>query len=162
MTEFPQVMINLDYLEENVVKGATGIAECIEVFAKGGATQIASSRLEQLETAKKLDTGLPLMLIRIPMMSEAADAVRLADISLNSEITVLRELDRQAGIAGKRHGVILMADLGDLREGFWDRTELIDAAAEVETGLWAATARFSRRRKSLRSWWPSRSRWRKP
>ena len=152
MTEFPQVMINLDYLEQNVrtvmgrcadagvsvagvVKGATGIAECIEVFAKGGATQIASSRLEQLETAKRLETGLPLMLIRIPMMSEAADAVRLADISLNSEITVLREFDRQAGIAGKRHGVILMADLGDLREGFWDRTELIDAAVEVETGL---------------------------
>lgn len=152
MTEFPQVMINLDYLEQNVrtvmgrcadagvsvagvVKGATGIAECIEVFAKGGATQIASSRLEQLETAKRLDTGLPLMLIRIPMMSEAADAVRLADISLNSEITVLRELDRQAGIAGKRHGVILMADLGDLREGFWDRTELIEAAVEVETNL---------------------------
>ena len=152
MAEFPQVRINLDYLEENVrtvvsrcaergvsvagvVKGATGLAECIECFAEGGATQIASSRLEQLETAKRLNTGLPLMLIRIPMISEAAEAVRLADISLNSEITALRELDRQAGIAGRNHGVILMADLGDLREGFWNRDELIDAAVEVETGL---------------------------
>lgn len=152
MTLFPQVRINLDHLEENVrtvvrrcagagvsvagvVKGTTGIAECIEVFAKGGVSQIASSRLEQLETVNKLGLGLPVLLIRIPMISEAAEAVRLSDISLNSETEVMRELNRQAEIAGKKHGVILMADLGDLREGFWDENQLIEAALEVERKL---------------------------
>lgn len=152
MSDFPQLRINLDYLEENVkivtdrcrdkgvmvagvIKGTNGIPECIRAFAKGGASQIASSRLDQLERAKELNLGLPLLLIRIPMMSEAAEVVKLTDISLNSEITVIRELNRQAELAGKQHGVILMADLGDLREGFWDKEELIAAAVEIEKEL---------------------------
>ena len=61
--------------------------------------------------------------------------VRITDISLNSETDVLKALDVQAGLQDRRHQVILMVDLGDLREGFWDRNELLEAALLVENHL---------------------------
>ena len=35
----------------------------------------------------------------------------------------------------KKHKVILMADLGDLREGFWDKDEMVETALSVENEL---------------------------
>lgn len=45
--------------------------------------------------------------------------VRYADISLNSEPVVLRALSQEAQRRGKTHQVLLMVDMGDLREGIW-------------------------------------------
>ena len=98
---YPRVEINLDHLQQNVsrvvercgsfgiqvagvIKGATGLPEVAKAFDKGGAAFIASSRLEQLEDAIYAGIEKPMMLIRIPMLSEVKDVVRLADISLNS------------------------------------------------------------------------------
>lgn len=149
---YPRLVIDLNKLRRNidvvkrscddagvmlagVVKGCTAVIECARQFERAGCRFIASSRTEQLENMKKQGIKTPLMMIRIPMESEAHEVVRLADISLNSEVSVLKELDRQAGMQGKRHSVILMVDLGDLREGFWDQDELEDAALLVERDL---------------------------
>lgn len=118
-----------------VVKGCTGLPQCAEQFERAGCRFIASSRLEQLERLKEYGLQTTMMMIRVPMISEAEDVVRLTDISLNSDIEVLKELNKQARIQDKNHSVILMADLGDLREGFWDREELIEAALMVENEL---------------------------
>ena len=48
---------------------------------------------------------------------------------------MLRMLDEEAKKQDKVHQVILMADLGDLREGFWDKDEMIDVAVEVEENM---------------------------
>ena len=119
-----------------VIKGCTGLVECARQFERAGCAFIASSRLEQLEPLKDEGIQTPLMMIRIPMISEASDVVRIADISLNSELETLRALNIQAGAQDRRHQVILMADLGDLREGFWDREELVKAALTVENSLY--------------------------
>ena len=146
---YPELVIDLEKLKQNidrinikcsdfgvevagVIKGCTGLAECAEQFARAGCRFIASSRLEQLEPLRKTGIQTPFMMIRIPMISEAADVVRITDISLNSEIEVLKELNIQAGLQDKEHQVILMADLGDLREGFWDKDDLVQAALMVE------------------------------
>lgn len=118
-----------------VIKGCTGLFECVEQFERAGCRFIASSRLEQLEPLKDRGIQTPLMMIRVPMLSEVADVVRLTDISLNSEIEVLKALNSQAGLQDKNHKVILMVDLGDLREGFWDKEELMEAALMVENDL---------------------------
>lgn len=75
------------------------------------------------------------MLIRIPMLSELPDVVELCDISLQSDIIVLRALNEEAKKQGKVHEVILMMDLGDLREGFWNEEDALDAALEIEHEL---------------------------
>lgn len=115
-----------------VIKGFTGIPEGAKQFAEAGADFIASSRLEQIQGCIDYGIKATYMLIRVPMLSEIEEAVRITDISLNSEVEVLKALNKEALKQGKVHKVILMIDLGDLREGFWDKKELLDAALMVE------------------------------
>lgn len=118
-----------------VIKGFNGIPEGTRQFAGVGCDYIASSRLEQIEAAISIGISEPFMLIRVPMLSEVSEVVRLTDISLNSEVDVLRALDDESRRQGKKHKVILMKDLGDLREGFWSLDELVSAAVLVENEL---------------------------
>lgn len=115
-----------------VIKGFTGIPEGAKQFAEAGVDFIASSRLEQIQGCIDYGIKATYMLIRVPMLSEIEEAVRITDISLNSEVEVLKALNKEALKQGKVHKVILMIDLGDLREGFWDKKELLDAALMVE------------------------------
>lgn len=124
-----------------VIKGFTGIPEGAKQFAEAGVDFIGSSRLEQIQGCIDYGIKVPYMLIRVPMLSEIEEAVRITDISLNSEVEVLKALNKEALKQGKVHKVILMVDLGDLREGFWDKKELLDAALMVENecdGLYLA------------------------
>lgn len=149
---YPRVEINLAHLKHNVetvvqkagalgidiagvIKGATGLPEVAKAYDEGGAKWIASSRLEQIQDA--IDAGIkkPMMMIRIPMLSEVKEVIRLCDYSLNSEVVVLKALNEEAGRQGKIHNVILMADMGDLREGFWDKDEMAAVALMVENEL---------------------------
>lgn len=118
-----------------VVKGADGIPECAQAFRDGGCEMIASSRVSQLKRIRSAGVEGPTLLIRIPMASQADEVVETADYSLNSDLDVLSALDCAAGKRGKIHNVILMADMGDLREGFWGEEDLIDAARRVEDGM---------------------------
>lgn len=118
-----------------VVKGCTGLPQCAEQFERAGCRFIASSRLEQIDAMKKYGIQTPMMMVRVPMLSEADRVVKLTDISLNSDMEVLKELNKQARIQDKSHKVILMADLGDLREGFWNKEEMLEAALMVENEL---------------------------
>lgn len=152
-SRYPKLIVDLNKLRHNiekvqhmcqdsgveiagVVKGCTGLPECALQFEMAGCRFIASSRLEQLEPLKEYGIGTPLMMIRVPMLTEVKDVIRLTDISLNSEVEVLKALNKEAGIQDKKHKVIIMADLGDLREGFWDKDELIKVAMMVENDMY--------------------------
>ncbi|MEA4954447.1 MAG: alanine racemase [Pseudoflavonifractor sp.] len=116
-----------------VIKGANGRLPITEQLALGGCDQIASSRLDQLERASGL--GLPTMLIRTPMFCELEDVACVCDYSLESDSSVLTALNALCAHRTKRHKVVLMADLGDLREGWWDKNELVAQAVRVEREL---------------------------
>jgi predicted amino acid racemase len=73
---------------------------------------------------------LPLTLIRSPMLSQADRTVRDADISHNTEPVVLEALSRAATRSGTTHAVVLMVELGDLREGV-PGDEVVDLALAV-------------------------------
>jgi predicted amino acid racemase len=77
---------------------------------------IADSKISNLE---KITTTKTKVLLRIPQKSEALDVVKYAHISLNSEIDVIKELNEKARCLFTKHKIILMFDLGDLREGIY-------------------------------------------
>ena len=131
MERYPRVEVNLDHLRHNVrtvvekcgafgidiagvIKGATGLPEVAKAYDQEGAMWIASSRLEQIEDAINAGIKKPMMMIRVPMLSEVPEVIRLCDYSLNSEEVVLEALNEEAGKQGKIHNVIIMADMGDL------------------------------------------------
>lgn len=118
-----------------VVKGATALPEIVRVFAHSGVRFVATSRIDQLRSIRNAGIDAPLMLIRVPMLSEVEEVVLLSDASLQSDITVIHAINAEAKRQEKIHQVMLMIDLGDLREGFWDAEELVDAAVEIEREL---------------------------
>jgi len=93
--------------------------EMVDAAVKSGVDGIADSRMENL--IKIGDVPVPKMLLRLPMPSEAARVVKYADISLNTELTTLKALNREAKAQKRRHGVVLMIEMGDLREGVLPR-----------------------------------------
>lgn len=118
-----------------VIKATTGMASVALDYERCGAKWIASSRLEQLERAKAAGVKIPVLMIRVPMLSEIADVVRVCEYSLQSSIDTLKAASEEALKQGKTHNVILMADLGDLREGFFEKEELADVAKYIEEKL---------------------------
>lgn len=115
-----------------VVKGFSAIPKVAELFVEAGFKTLGDSRMKEIIRLRSGNIKAELMLVRIPMPSEITELVRYADSSLNSEIKTIKLINEEAGAQGKVHGVILMVDMGDLREGFFDKKEVIEIAKEVE------------------------------
>lgn len=130
----PRVEISLDKIEENaravvemcgrrgievagVTKVTCGHPEVARAMLRGGVRWIADSRLANLGRLRDAGISCETILLRAPMLHEAADAVRLADMSLISSMETARALGEAARARGVEHRVILMVDVGDLREG---------------------------------------------
>jgi len=116
-----------------VVKGFSAIPQVAELFIEAGFKTLGDSRLKEIVRLRSGNIKADLMLIRIPMPSEIPELVRYADSSLNSEIATIRLINEEARLQDKIHGIVLMADLGDLREGFFDSNEVIKAAKGIES-----------------------------
>lgn len=116
-----------------VTKSFLGEPRIAAAMLEGGIRVLADSRLENLTRLRQAFPLVPLMLLRLPALSQTKDVVDVADISLNSDLTVLKSLSEAAVRLGKTHGVILMVDLGDLREGVWPSAvpELFKQAAKL-------------------------------
>ncbi len=100
-----------------VTKGVLGSPAVAEVLVDSGITAIGSSRIENIRRMKEAGIEAEFTLIRTPMLSRARQVVQYADVSLNTELSVIKLLSEHAARLGKRHGIILMVELGDLREG---------------------------------------------
>lgn len=101
------------------VLGSPGIGAAM---LRGGACGLGDSRVANLARLADLP-GSPVgsapsrTLIRSPMLSQVERVVELADVSLNTEASVLAALDGAGSGTGRTHRVVLMVELGDLREG---------------------------------------------
>lgn len=130
----PQVTIDLEKIEQNtrtvvswcaaagistfgVTKGACGMPQVARAMLRGGVVGLGESRLENIRRLREAGIDAPVMLLRSPPLSLIDEVIRSVDISLNSELAVIRELSRVAERMGRVHDIILMIDLGDLREG---------------------------------------------
>lgn len=149
---FPLLEVNLKKVYENtkyvvnlcenrgisvagVVKVVHAMPEVVSEMDKAGCKYLATSRINQVIKMKNQGVKKPIMLIRIPMYSEIKQLVEYVDISLNSEIETLKKINEECKNQNKEHKVILMMDLGDLREGIIDEEEFINLALFVEKEL---------------------------
>lgn len=112
-------------------KGFSARPEMIRAAMAGGITAFADSRMKNIMTAKDAIPGLKYLLIRIPAIPEAEEVVRWADWSLQSQIEVIRAVSEAALRQGKVHPIILMIDVGDLREGVFDREQLDEIVPQI-------------------------------
>ena len=152
MRQYPQLEFDLALLRSNadavisrcrgmgirvcgVIKGVDGLPEAARVLRAAGAAELGTSRLEQVARCRAAGVPGPWLLIRIPGLTELPDVVALCETSLQSEWPTLLALEEECLRQNKTHRVIVMTDLGDLREGFWDKKELVDVCERVERDL---------------------------
>lgn len=129
---YPEIQIKLDNIIQNVInakalcnennislslvtKVLSDNKQVVEELIKYGVDKICESRVENFVSYQGIDVEK--WLIRIPMACEIPDVVKYADVSLNSELDTITKIDQEAKKQGKIHKVILMYELGDLREG---------------------------------------------
>lgn len=100
-----------------VTKAPLGCPDLARTLLAAGVVTLADSRVENLERMRYAGIVGELLLLRSPMLSQVERVVRSADASCNTEVAVLEGLSAASQTAMVRHGVIVMVELGDLREG---------------------------------------------
>jgi ornithine racemase len=104
-----------------VTKATLGSPEIARELLDAGVTSIGESRVENIEAMRHAGVSAPMTLIRSPMPSQAARVVQHADVILNTELDVIDRLSVAARAQERSHDVVLMVELGDLREGILPR-----------------------------------------
>lgn len=150
MREYPMLEVDMQKIRYNLAAltalckkhgiATCGIVKCVnaddpivKLFEESACAALGSSRLSQLAAMRKQGVKKPLMLIREPMLSEIADVARYADYCLHSCTETIMAMEKEAEKLGVTRGVVLSADLGDLRDGFWGTDELVEAAVLTES-----------------------------
>jgi len=100
-----------------VTKGFSAIHQIVSAMVEGGIDGLADSRMENIIELREKGFTQPMTLLRIPRLSNVMEVVQYTDTSINSEISVIKALAEAAKTLKKIHQVILMVDVGDLREG---------------------------------------------
>ncbi|BBB91156.1 MAG TPA: alanine/ornithine racemase family PLP-dependent enzyme [Methylomusa anaerophila] len=113
-----------------VTKGFSAMPQIVSAMLAGGADGLADSRMENIIELRNSGFTQPITLLRIPELSDVENVVRYADISVNSEITVMEALAETAQKTEKSHQVILMVDVGDLREGIL-KEHVLETAKQI-------------------------------
>jgi len=144
---YPKLTINLQKLVENtnrmkdlclennitnlcvVVKVMSGDLRCIQAISSVDIDYLGDSRIENLKRFQELKPKKALM--RLPMPHQAYQVVKYSDMSLNSEIDTIRKLNIAAQKQNKKHEIILMFDMGDLREGIFFQDPYLEIVDEI-------------------------------
>ncbi len=100
-----------------VTKATLGSPEIAEAWMRAGVRGLGDSRIENIGRMRASGISASMTLIRTPMMSQVDEVVELCDVSFNTELEVMRKLSVAAKKRDRVHGVMLMVELGDLREG---------------------------------------------
>lgn len=146
----PRIEVDLDKLRHNarfvvdacsrfgirvagVTKVTCAMPEVARTLLDGGVSWLADSRTENLARLKSCGLSGEFIYLRGPIQSRVREVVELADISLCSDVATVRLLGDAAKFLGKRHRVIMMVDVGDLREGVMPDEALDTARAIAST-----------------------------
>ena len=99
-----------------VTKAVLGEPSIAKAMIQGGIKFLADSRIENIQKMKRAGLSAQFVLLRTPL-SHSESIIKDVDISLNTEIETLKNLSYHAKNQNKIHQVIIMVELGDLREG---------------------------------------------
>lgn len=113
-----------------VTKGFSATPRIVSALIEGGVDGLADARMENIIELRENGFDLPITLLRIPRLSNVKNVVRFTDISVNSELAVIRALAQAAQDIKRTHPITLMVDVGDLREGVL-KEHVLDTARQI-------------------------------
>ncbi len=117
--------------------GVTGVTKAVcghpaigQAMLDGGALGLADARIINVQRLRQAGITCPVTLIRTPMLSQVDEVVQLCEASYNTEIAVIAALASAAISKDKVHGIILMVEMGDQRDGILPEN-LADIARQI-------------------------------
>ena len=147
--QYPVLDVNLDAISANahvlcgvcaqngicvagIIKVSDGDLQVAKAYRDGGCKQLGVSRAKHLKALKEAFPQTETLLTRSPTRGDLEACARYADLSLHADPDVLTALNEEAGKWGTNPGIILMMDVGDLREGVDNIPELVELAKLCE------------------------------
>lgn len=138
--DFKKLGYNLDFIHHEltakgitssiaVVKAFAGDFDCVNFVAQFPFDYIGDSRIENIVGYQAIQKKKALL--RLPMPGEIDKIIKYTDLSLNSELETIVMLNEEASKQNKIHDIILMFDLGDLREGIFFTGEYLNIVKEI-------------------------------
>ncbi len=100
-----------------ICKATLGSTQVANTLLSAGVSCLGDSHIENIEAMRAAGVMAEMTLIRSPMLSQAKRVVDSADVSFNTEMAVIEHLSQVAQDSRRSHGVVLMVELGDRREG---------------------------------------------
>lgn len=100
-----------------VTKLLCGNVAYLEELLSYNIKEICDSRITNLKIIKKLRPDISTIYIKPPAKNVIEDIIAYADISTNTELTTIQLLNEEARKHNKIHKIIIMIEMGELREG---------------------------------------------
>src|SRR5690606_14396765 len=100
-----------------VTKILCGNKDYLTELLKMGISQYSDSRISNLKTIKAIDGNVVTIYIKPHAKGAIKDVIKYADISMNTDFRTIEMLSKEAQKQGVTHKIIIMIDLGELREG---------------------------------------------
>lgn len=100
-----------------VTKLLCGNSLYLKELSSLGITEMHDTRISNLKTIKKISPDIQTVYIKPPAKRSIASVIQFADVSFNTELYTIQMLSKEAARQNKTHKVIIMIEMGDLREG---------------------------------------------
>ncbi len=100
-----------------VSKMLSGNKKYLTELLKFDINQICDSRVSNLKVIKSINPKIKTIYIKPPAKRSISSIVKYADVSMNTEIETIKLLSDEAKKQNKIHEIIIMIELGELREG---------------------------------------------
>lgn len=113
-----------------VTKLLCGTGAYLEEVLKLGITEVCDARVSNLKKIRELAPHVQTVYIKPPARRSIPAIVKYADASFNTEYETICWLSEEAVRQKKEHKVIIMIELGDLREGVMG-SHLVDFYEQV-------------------------------
>lgn len=112
-----------DLFKENSIEWAIvskllcGTKDYLKILCDLDIQEICDSRISNLRLIKEINPEINTVYIKPPAKYNIKDVVSYADVSFNTEFSTIKWISEEAVRQGKTHKIIIMIELGDLREG---------------------------------------------
>ena len=116
-----------------VAKVADTAVPVAEAYMNGGLSQIAGSRVAQVRAYKQAHPEWTTMLLRAPSFCDIPGAVTWADISVVTDLQTAKWLAEEGERQGRIPSALIMADIGDRRDGITNPDELEELGIYIES-----------------------------
>lgn len=100
-----------------VSKMLCGNYDYVKLLCETGIKEICDARISNLRMVKQINPEIQTVYIKPPAKRSIKSIVKYADVSFNTQIETIKWLSEEAQAQKKNHKIVIMIEMGDLREG---------------------------------------------